>query len=202
MFIKSQNGFTLCNMTNIICLHIQRSSYESAIVAMPLLGIKSHWDLTLPASAAKKFCTSSKQNYRTNAILQTYSIMQLLQAFLVSVWRILYLPCRKSRKMSPHSFLWGEKERNIYYEQNYQFHKPGSSWIFQWIGRLYRISANHSRYFGRLQYLCTRYGNIHFGGNRPRFFRIFLCFGKIHHFARRSHLFNLHVINPKMLYIR
>ena len=28
--------------------------------------------------------------------------------------------------------------------------------------------------FGRLQYLCTRYGNIHFGGNRPRFFRIFL----------------------------
>ncbi|MBT9845157.1 hypothetical protein GPK96_00205 [Blautia sp. MCC289] len=26
MFIKSQNGFTLCNMANIICLHIQRSS--------------------------------------------------------------------------------------------------------------------------------------------------------------------------------
>lgn len=33
MFIKSQNGFTLCDMANIICLHIQRSSYESAIVA-------------------------------------------------------------------------------------------------------------------------------------------------------------------------
>ncbi|MFR3809047.1 MAG: hypothetical protein ACLTX3_08865 [Lachnospiraceae bacterium] len=40
MFIKSQNGFTLCNMANIICLHIQRSSYESAIVAEAVTGNK------------------------------------------------------------------------------------------------------------------------------------------------------------------
>ena len=81
MFIKSQNGFTLCNMANIICLHIQRSSYESAIVAEAVTVNKIPLG-SYPSS--KKSCTSSKQNYRTNAILQTYSIMQLLQAFLVS----------------------------------------------------------------------------------------------------------------------
>lgn len=84
MFIKSQNGFTLCNMANIICLHIQRSSYESAIVAEAVTGNKIPLGSYPSSKRCKKFCTSSKQNYRTNAILQTCSIMQLLQAFLVS----------------------------------------------------------------------------------------------------------------------
>ena len=85
MFIKSQNGFTLCNMANIICLHIQRSLTNLQLLQRPLLGIKSHWDLILPVNAVERFCMLSKQNCRTNAILRTYSIMQLLQVFLVSV---------------------------------------------------------------------------------------------------------------------
>lgn len=52
MYIKSQNGFTLCNMANIICLHIQRSSDESAIIAETITGNK----ITLGSYNSSKRC--------------------------------------------------------------------------------------------------------------------------------------------------